>query len=102
MNPKPHSSHTARQEVQVTASEYQFSSEQIEVSVHDEVTFNLVNQGTDEHYFNIKGRDDALHALPGHSDSRTFVFNEPGLFEAVCTLPGHQAAGMITTILVTE
>ncbi|MCM3715443.1 cupredoxin domain-containing protein [Alkalihalobacillus oceani] len=97
-----HSSHAPKNELMIHASEYDFGPEQIKIPPNEEVTLTLLNTGLEEHDFEIKGLDYHLHAKPGTSNSQRVVFEKPGIYEAICTLPGHKEAGMVATILVID
>lgn len=101
-NMMDHSSHALNNEIMIHAGEYQFNPEQIQVPQNEEVTLILMNSGLEEHDFEIEGLDYHLHAMPGSSNTQSVVFTESGIYKAICTLPGHKDAGMVTTIEVTE
>jgi hypothetical protein len=58
------------------------------------------NEGKLEHDFEIVGTDLHVHAQPGTQNSLSFSLKEPGKYNAICTLPGHQEAGMLTILEV--
>ncbi|ADC52082.1 blue (type 1) copper domain protein (plasmid) [Alkalihalophilus pseudofirmus OF4] len=97
-----HANHVYNQEVIVAANEYQFGPDQVQVSPGEEVTLTLVNNGIEQHDFEIKGLDFHLHAMPGTSESKSIVFPKSGSYEVICTIQGHESAGMTATIIVTE
>ncbi len=97
-----HADHVNNQEIIMDANEYQFGPDQVQVLPGEEVTLTLVNNGIEQHDFEIKGLDFHLHAMPGTSESMSVVFPKSGTYEAICTIPGHEAAGMTATIIVTE
>ncbi len=101
-SPTHHADHGNNQEIVVGANEYQFGPDLIQVFPGEEVSLTLVNNGIEEHDFEIKGLDFHLHAMPGTSENMSVVFPKTGTYEAVCTIPGHEAAGMTATIIVTE
>ena len=68
------------------------------------VRFQLMNRGTVEHDFAIPGlaahEEHERHLLkPG--ETRVIELElKPGIYEAICTIPGHKEAGMVVTIEV--
>ena len=68
------------------------------------VRFQLMNRGTVEHDF-------AIPALAAHEEHERHLLKpgetrvielelKPGIYEAICTIPGHKEAGMVATIEV--
>ncbi len=97
-----HKVHEHVEEIVIHADDYHFSPEKIEVSQNEEVTFTLVNDGLEEHDFEIKELGYHLHAMPNDSNSQAVTFTKPGIYEVLCTLPGHKEAGMAATVVVVE
>ncbi len=66
------------------------------------VTFEVTNSGTLEHNFIIEGVDEGLELVfPG--DTATLqVELAPGEYKVICSLAGHEEAGMVTTLVVQE
>jgi hypothetical protein len=61
--------------------------------------FNVDNLGEDDHNLSIKGRDDTVAVPPGGSDQLDVTL-APGTYTLYCSLPGHEDAGMRTTLTV--
>jgi Copper binding proteins, plastocyanin/azurin family len=61
--------------------------------------FNVDNLGEDDHNLSIKNRDDTVAVPPGGSDTLTVTL-APGTYTLYCSLPGHEDAGMRTTLTV--
>jgi plastocyanin len=61
--------------------------------------FNVVNVGMDDHNLSIKGRADT-EFVPAGGESRLEVTLPAGTYRLYCSLPGHEAAGMWTTVVV--
>lgn len=60
----------------------------------------MYNAGNVEHDFEIVGTDIHVHAKPGQRSSVIATLEKTGEYRAVCTLPGHQEAGMISAVRV--
>jgi len=67
------------------------------------VKFVVKNDGTIEHNFVIKELNQELAAgiQPGQSKEATATL-KPGTYTLICNLPGHEDAGMHTTVTVTQ
>jgi uncharacterized cupredoxin-like copper-binding protein len=65
------------------------------------VTFLVENDGRIPHDFAIRGRS-TPSIPPGGRARVTVAFAEPGVYEYVCTVPGHAMAGMEGDLVVTQ
>lgn len=106
------------QSISLTLKDISYSTTTLEVTAGQSVALTLVNEGALEHDFSIlriavsdvsesnpAGHAHAegdLHASvkPGESNTLTFTATEPGTYEFICTVAGHQAAGMAGTLIV--
>lgn len=69
-----------------------------------EVTFNVTNDGTMEHAFEVEGNgiEDETDVLAA-GDSATLTVNlEPGTYEVYCPVGNHRDMGMLLELEVTE
>lgn len=89
-------------ELLVKASEFSFSPVDIQLAVNEPFIITLENAGEVEHDFEIIGTDIHVHAIPGKSAKVTGNIAKAGTYEAVCTLPGHKEAGMISLVEVSS
>jgi plastocyanin len=89
-------------EIIVTATEMAFSPTSLEVAVGQPVKLTLKNNGVVEHNLKAQIGSDALMvtAQPKQSASTTFTPQTPGTYKFVCTVLGHEAAGMVGTVVV--
>ena len=65
-------------------------------------TFELVNKGVVEHDFTIDELDFQILANVGETVTGTLTDPAAGTYKVYCTIPGHEAAGMVGTLVVTE
>jgi heme/copper-type cytochrome/quinol oxidase subunit 2 len=86
------------EELLIVAADYSFSLQTINLNSKQTVKITLENKGNVEHDFEISGTDVHVHAAPGKSSSTLATFKKPGQYKAVCTLPGHKEAGMISIV----
>ncbi|CAH0122256.1 MULTISPECIES: cupredoxin domain-containing protein [unclassified Paenibacillus] len=92
----------ADQELLVSATEYSFSPSSIRLYAGQNITITLENAGRTEHDFEIVGTNVHIHAAPGDRNSALVRFEKAGYYQVVCTLPGHQEAGMTASIQVAK
>ncbi|WP_370324221.1 multicopper oxidase domain-containing protein [Euzebya sp.] len=85
-------------EIALTLSEFAIDADVTEVPPYAEVTFTVTNDGVMEHDAVIEGLDGT--EMLGAGETGTFTVEAPasGELEIICTVPGHAAAGMATTI----
>jgi heme/copper-type cytochrome/quinol oxidase subunit 2 len=86
------------EELHIVATDYSFSLQTINLNSKQTVRITLENKGKVEHDFEIPGTAIHVHAGPGKSSSTLATFKNPGQYKAVCTLPGHKEAGMISIV----
>ncbi|MDH5606638.1 MAG: cupredoxin domain-containing protein [Anaerolineae bacterium] len=86
-------------QVQVTLTEWGINLDISEVPA-GEVIFTVSNQGLLEHNFLIEGTEIQLDLIPVNSQAAITVNLEPGRYMILCSLPGHEEAGMRTEFTV--
>lgn len=64
------------------------------------VKFVIKNEGTIEHNFVIKELDVRVEAVQPGTSKEVTVDLKPGTYTLVCDIPGHEEAGMKTTLTV--
>ena len=87
-------------EITVAATDYEFSKEMITIKPGELIDLTLKNTGVVEHDFEIIGTHIHVHAQPGEEKTISFSIDAPGLYKAICTIPGHKELGMITSVKV--
>jgi uncharacterized cupredoxin-like copper-binding protein len=85
--------------ITVAAKEFSYTLSKKTVPVGTTVTFNVVNKGKIAHNFFIAGKVTKM-LKPGQSAKLVVKFAKKGLFQYLCTVPGHAAAGMKGTFAV--
>lgn len=88
--------------VTVVASEFKFSPTSIQVPLGQKVTFTLDNRGVVEHDVTVQAAGFTLLARAGQIATGAFTFDKPGVFDFVCSIPGHKEAGMKGTLTVVD
>lgn len=88
-------------EVTIRLREMRFDAASVQVRAGEPVTLRLVNQDGYQHAFDLDAFD--IH-LPLPAEARAdvrFTPTEPGRYTFYCGSPGHEAAGMTGTLIVT-
>jgi nitrite reductase (NO-forming) len=80
--------------VSITATEFKFSPTSIQVPLGQKVTFSLNNTGTVEHDVTVQAAGFTLLAKAGQTATGEFTFDKAGVFDFLCSIPGHKEAGM--------
>lgn len=100
--------------LEVTADDYSFDKQEVRIMRGQPIRLVLRNSGTAEHDLVIEGLAANVtspgrhgtglhvHALPGQIDTVEFIPLRSGTYQAVCTIPGHQEAGMEVAIDVID
>lgn len=79
--------------ITVTATEYAFDPETLEIAADTAVEISLVNEGIVEHDWTIDELDVQIHTEAGESATAT-VTAPAGTYEVYCSIPGHRDLGM--------
>ena len=92
----------AGQAVTVTLTEMQFNPATMTVKAGTPVAFTAANKGVLEHNWRVKIGSETiqLDARPGQTTTKTFTPTTPGTYPVVCTVAGHEQAGMKGTLVV--
>lgn len=92
---------SAGQAVTVTMTDVQFSPATVTVKTGTPVAVTATNKGMLEHNWVAKIGSETiqLDARPGQTSTKTFTPSMPGTYGIVCTVPGHEQAGMTGTLV---
>ena len=97
---------SADRTISVTASEFEFSPSTLTVAPGETVRVELANDGQIAHNFTVETLDASTATIqPGKTSTLTFTApEESGTYPIrfVCSVPGHEDAGMIGEIVVSE
>jgi nitrite reductase (NO-forming) len=88
--------------VTITASEFKFSPAKLQVEVGQKVALTFQNTGAVEHDVTIPSAGVSLPARAGQTASGEVTFDKPGVFDFICSIPGHKDAGMTGTLTVVD
>ena len=100
--PAAGASQGAGQAVTVTLTEMQFNPATVRVKAGTPVSFAAANKGVLEHNWHVKIGNETIQidARPGQTATKTFTPTTPGTYSVVCTVAGHEQAGMKGTLVV--
>lgn len=92
-------------QVVIKASEWKFEASSAQLPAGKPLTLTLQNQGKLEHNVKIvglsaEGKEIELDSQAGQTASIKFTAEKAGTYQFVCTLPGHQQAGMRGQLVV--
>lgn len=92
------------QEITVVGVDMAFQPTAVEAKAGQPVKLTLKNQGVMEHNWQVKLGNETIVVLarPGQSASKTFTPREAGTYKVICSIPGHEQAGMVGTLVVTQ
>ena len=85
--------------VAVELGDMYFEPDVIEVPADTPVVFELVNEGGAQHDLAIDGVGESPLVAPGESQVWEVDAIPEGEHDAICTVPGHEGAGMTATVV---
>jgi nitrite reductase (NO-forming) len=88
--------------ITITASEFKFAPANVQVPLGQKVTFTLDNKGVVEHDMTVQAAGFTLLAKAGQVATGEFAFSNAGVFDFICSIPGHKEAGMKGTLSVVD
>lgn len=87
-------------EIRVTADEFSFSPDVIEVRAGETVNVVLVNAGALPHDLTVPAVGFSLAVAPGATAEAALTAPAPGTYPFLCSVPGHREAGMVGVLVV--
>lgn len=87
-------------ELTLHALDIKFDVTTLKVKVKQPVKLTDINQGSIDHAFAIAGLVDEQKVKPGQQVIVPFTPPKAGTFKYRCAMPGHEAAGMVGTLVV--
>jgi len=85
----------------VEASEFAYAPPELSIPSAGSTTIALANVGIVEHDFTIDELDFVIAVPIGETVEGTLTDVEPGTYRFYCTVPGHEANGMVGELVVT-
>ena len=88
--------------VTLVAEDIMWSMETIEAKVNQPVEITIRNAGALDHDFVIEELDIDILLSPGDVEVVEFTVDHAGTIIYICNIPGHEEAGMVGEIIITE
>jgi uncharacterized cupredoxin-like copper-binding protein len=88
--------------IRLEAEDIQWSQTGWQAKSGQPITVVIENIGSLDHNFVIEELDIELNLSPGETKEISFIFDAAGVYQYLCTVPGHLDAGMIGTITIIE
>ncbi len=85
--------------VQVSETEFKIALPSTDLKAGD-ITFDVKNDGKIPHDLAVKETGDKTELIQPGDSAKLTVNLKPGTYELLCTVPGHEAAGMKVSITV--
>jgi uncharacterized cupredoxin-like copper-binding protein len=89
-------------DVALTAVDIDFEPGTLELTAGDPANVTVTNAGETEHDFTFEEADVHVNVDPGTSATTAVTVDEPGVYKAFCSVPGHADAGMVVEVTVAE
>ena len=86
----------------ISAEQMRFGQDEIQLKVGQTVTIVLDNADFYAHSFDQDDQNVHVNMPAREQVTATFTATRPGVFDFYCGVPGHQQAGMVGKIIVTE
>jgi plastocyanin len=87
---------------EVIGNQFRYDPPALSISSAGSATIRLVNQDVVEHDYTIDELDIKIEAPVGGTGEATLSGIAPGTYRVYCTIPGHEAAGMVGSLVVSE
>jgi nitrite reductase (NO-forming) len=84
--------------VELSLQDMEFVPDRMEVAAGETITVDMSNDGQARHDLLIETGFHSPVLVPGEEASVEIGPFEAGTYEAICTIPGHQQAGMVLEV----
>ena len=84
----------------VEASEFKFVPPELTIPATGSTTIELANKGTINHDFTVDELEFQIAVDIGETKQGTLTDPAPGTYKVYCTVAGHEAAGMVGSLVV--
>lgn len=88
--------------IEVIGNQFKYDPAEVTIPSAGSSTIRLVNKDVVEHDYTIDELEISIKAAVGGSGEATLTDVAPGTYKVYCTVPGHEAAGMVGSLVVTE
>ena len=80
--------------------DFRFSPDTLRVNEGDTVKINFSNPDVIPHLIDLPAFNQHIALIPGGEFTLEFVVDKAGSFPFVCSVPGHEEAGMVGSLIV--
>ncbi len=84
----------------VTAVDLDFKPAELTLQAGKPTNVTIVNKGETLHDFTLEEADVHVNVEPGSEVETAVTIDEPGSYKAICTVAGHEDAGMVVDVTV--
>jgi manganese oxidase len=88
--------------IAVTLEEFGISPAELNAPAGAPVTFEVTNEGAIPHDFAIEGVGETEMLSSGETGTLEVDGLDAGTYDVLCTVPGHDASGMVATLTVSD
>ena len=86
--------------ITLLAEDISWSTDIIAARPGQPIELTIRNQGILDHDFVLDELGVDILLSPGQSETITLIVDEAGRYEFICSIPGHQDAGMVGEIVI--
>ena len=86
----------------LVAEDIMWSTTEIHAKINQPIELTLRNDGALDHDFVIEELDIDVLLSPGAIEVVKFTVDYPATIKYICSIPGHEEAGMVGEIVITE
>jgi uncharacterized cupredoxin-like copper-binding protein len=86
--------------VEIVGHDIHWSMDTIYAKAGQTIEITLRNEGALDHNFVLAEQGLDVLLSPGTSETFEVSFDEPGTYHYICSIPGHEEAGMVGDIIV--
>lgn len=87
-------------QVELTAVDIDYRPDTLELTAGEATNVTVTNEGETLHDFSLEEADVHMDIEPGASETTSLTIDEPGTYLAICTVAGHEDAGMTIDVTV--
>ena len=88
--------------ITLLAEDINWSTDLIAAQPGQTIELTIHNRGILDHDFVLDELGVDILLAPGQSETITLILDEAGRYEFICSIPGHQDAGMVGEIIVSD
>ena len=87
-------------EITLSATDIDYAPATLDLKAGESTNITVVNDGETLHDFTLEAAGLHVNVEPGQEVTTSVTIDEPGTYEAICTVAGHAEAGMTVEVVV--